>query len=325
MTTLPKPKKRRWYTRWWFWLLVVFVVITIIGSISGAFSYKDFQKQQYSYLEESVTAQKRVLNKTISTNGQLVSDNSSQLFPSRPGRVDEVHSQVGDDVSKDDVLVKLDSGEQIKAPFDGKVLSVNTFVNDVATGTAPLMVVGFRSNHVEFIASEAEVLDLRTGQHVTLSIPAVNEHESYDGTVEFVDVKKQTVQQGVSAAGAVSESGYLVKVSADQLPEYARDVIGLSIDLVVDIYQTESVLSLDPSAIQYTDDGEPFVYLPPVIDDAFIVEAAITEDITELLEKKKIETGFRGDEYMQVTSGLEDGDAVLLYIPNGGSQSLGFF
>lgn len=331
MTTLPKPKTRRWYTRWWFWLIVVIMIITIISGISGALSYKDFQKEQFSYLEEVVVAEKRILKKTISTNGQLASDNSSQLIPARPGRVTEINTQVGDEVSKDDILLKLDTGEQIKAPFDGTVLSVNTFVNDVATGGTPVLVVGFRSNHVEFMASESEVLDLRTGQHVTLTVPAVDEREKYDGTVEFVDVKKQTVQQSISgsagamAGGAATESGYLIKVSADQLPEYARNVIGLSIDLIVDIYQTESVLSLEPSAVQYNDNDEPFVYLPPEINEAFIAKATAAEHITDILEKQPIDIGFKGDEYIQITGGLEEGDEVLLFIPNGADQSFGLF
>lgn len=326
MANIPQPTKKRFYKRWWFWALVVITALVAVGIVGGGSAYSKAQKQMYSYLEETVQVQSRKLSRTISTNGKLAADNSTQLYLTAPDTVTEVNVQVGDEVNKDELLIKTDRGQEIESPFDGRVLSVNTFVGDKGTVTAPVVEVGFRSNHVEFIASEAEVLDVRVGQHATLTVPSHQDGEiEYDAIVQEIDVQKESINSGVSAAGgSTTESGYLIKVSADNLPEEVRGYIGLSVDVVVDIYETDNVASIEPSAIQYDDDNNPFVYLPVTVDDAFIQKAAGVEDITDLLQTKDIETGFEGDDYIEVTSGLKSGEKVMLYIPNGdtGSGSL---
>lgn len=326
-SSLPKPKKKAFYTRWWFWLLVVLVLGTIGIGLGGRAAYEQAQKLKLGNLEETIQVEKRVLQKTIATNGTIKADQTAQLFATRPGKVVQVDVNVGDEINKDDVLIKTDGGsasdEEIKAPFDGRVLAVHTFVDSAASLTSPLVEVAFRSNHIEFIASESEVLNLRVGQHVNITVPSYqNGKTEYDGTITFVDVQKQTIASGNAAAGAVAESGYIVKVSADTLPEEVRNVIGLSVDLVVDVYETEPVLSLEPSAVQYDDDEQPFVYLPPELTDEFIMEALQAENVTDVLEKQDITIGFEGDQYFEITDGLKEGDQVLLYIPTTSTGSI---
>lgn len=319
-SSLPKPKKKAFYKRWWFWLVVVLVLGAIGIGIAGSAAYEQAQKLKLGNLEEIIQVEKRVLRKTIATNGIIQADQTAQLFATRPGKVTQVNTSVGDEVAKDDVLIKTDGGsasdEEIKAPFDGRVLAIHTFVDNNASVTSPLIEVAFRSNHIEFVASESEVLNLRVGQHVTITVPSYqNGKTEYDGEITFVDVQKQIVSAGSAAAGAVAESGYIVKVSANNLPEEVRNIIGLSVDLVVDVYETEPVLSLEPSAIQYDDSEQPFVYLPPELTDDFTMKALQAENVTDVLETQDITIGFEGDQYFEITDGLKEGDQVLLYIP----------
>jgi multidrug efflux pump subunit AcrA (membrane-fusion protein) len=93
-------------------------------------------------------------------------------------------------------------------------------------------------------------------------------------------------------------------------------VIGLSVDLVVDIYETEPVLSIEPSAIQYDNEEQAFVYLPPDLTDEFTAKALQAENVTDVLETRDITIGFEGDLYFEISDGLKDGDSVLLYIPS---------
>lgn len=327
-SSLPKPKKKAFYKRWWFWLLLVIILGGVGIGITANKAYQASQRLALGNLEETVQVEKRVLNKTIATNGTIQADETTQLFATRPAKVINVNASVGDNVNKDDVLIKTDGGslgdEEIKAPFDGRVLAVNTFVDNTASVTSPLIEVAFRSNHIQFIASESEVLNLRVGQHVNITVPSYeNGKTEYDGQITFVDVQKQTVASGSSGStGAVAESGYVVKVSADNLPEDLRNVIGLSVDLVVDVYETEPVVSLEPSAIQYDDEEQAFVYLPPELTDEFIAKALAAESVTDVLETRDVTVGFEGDQFFEITEGLKDGDTVLLYIPSTTSGSI---
>lgn len=327
-TTLPKPKKTTFYKRWWFWFLLIIILGGSAAGSAGYSAYQEAQRLQLGNLEETVVVEKRTLTKTVSTNGTIKPDQTTQLFASKPGKVTTLKVRVGDNVNKDDVLMKTDGGslsdEEIKAPFDGRILAVHTFVDNNVNIAAPVIEIGFRSNHIEFIASEAEVLNLRVGQHVNLTVPSYeNGNTAYDGEITFVDVQKQTVVSSTSAsAGAVAESGYIVKVSANNLPEAVRNVIGLSVDLVVDVYETKPVLSIEPSAIQYDDAEQPFVYLPPDLSTEFTTKALQAESVADVLETRDIDIGFEGDQFFEITDGLKEGDEVLLYIPETGSASL---
>jgi len=54
--------------------------------------------------------------------------------------------------------------------------------------------------------------------------------------------------------------------------------------------------------IQYNDNDEAYVWLPPVAPDMLPVEQVVT-------------TGFEGDDYIEVTAGLQAGDTIVLNIP----------
>ena len=328
MSGLPKPKKKRFYRRWWFWTLLVLGAVVVLGAVAGAGAFQQAQRDALNYLEETATVEKRNLVKTINTDGEVMAEQSTQLSVATPARVTEVNYQVGDEVNKDDVLVKTDGGEfagdeEVKAPFDGRVLAVTTFQEDNVAPGVPVVEIGYRSNHVEFIASEAEVIDLEVGQSVRMTVPSFNNgKDEFTGEVKFVDVQKQTVGGVAAAAGGTTEQGYLVEVTADNLPEEVRNVIGLSVDLTVEIEEIDDVVSIEPSAIQYDDDDEPFVYLPPTIDDSFIQRAMQAEEITEVLQTRNIEVGFEGDEYYEVEDGLREGEQVLLFIPSNAGTGL---
>ena len=63
-----------------------------------------------------------------------------------------------------------------------------------------------------------------------------------------------------------------------------------------------NALSVERAAIQYNDNDEAYVWLPPVAPDMLPVEQVVT-------------TGFEGDDYIEVTAGLQAGDTIVLNIP----------
>lgn len=321
MSSIPKPKKKKWYTRFWFWALAIIGLLVVVSVAYGAVNQANNKFAKYNYLQKSTTVEKRDLSKVISTSGTIVADESVALTAPLGGTVDEVNYSVGDEIVKDDVLVKA-GGIDITAPFDGRVLAVNTFVGDQANPAIPVVEVGFRSSHIEFYASESEAIDLESGQSVEFSVPSYNGgRDEFDGEVTFVDVKKNTGM--VSATGEVSESGFLVKVSTDNVPEELQQIVGLTVDMDITAGTADNVTSVDIAAIQYNDDNEPFVYLVPTINDAFVTRIQDAEEVTDVLDTTSVTLGFRGDDYVEITDGLRDGDDVLLYIPQSATGDSG--
>ncbi len=307
MTSLPKPPQRRWYKRWWIWLLIVLGLIVLAGVILQQVA-SNFTEQTAGS-NQSVIASVRDLNRVVSTNGKITPEHSEQLSFSLGGKVSAVNVQVGDEVEEDDVLAKTELGQQIKAPFDGRILAVSTFVGSTATPGAPVFEIGYRTNFVDFVASESEVFDLATGQAVELTIPTYdNGSTTYHGTVELVDTKK--TEAGASALQASNtESGYLVRIRPTDLPTEIDRLIGLTLNIKVVVEEKSSVLSVERAAVQYHDDDTAFVWLPNNSPELAPQEQTVT-------------TGFEGDDYIEITSGLSAGDVVVLNIPKAESNSI---
>lgn len=306
MTKLPKPPKLSWYKRWWVWLVIVLVVVTVIGiAIQLASSSANDSTIDTS---QTVTAETRDLTKAVSTNGKITPEQTEQLGFSFGGKVTEVNVAVGDLVDEDDVLAKV-SGQSLKAPFDGRVLAVSTFVGDTALAGTPVFEVGYRSNFVDFIASESEVFDLAKDQTAELTIPTYdNGATTYHGVVELVDTKKTGSVASAAQTGS-SENGYLVRIRPTDLPEEVGNLVGLTVNIKVLVEEKSGALSLERAAIQYNDDDQAFVWLPNTTPDGLPVE-------------QMVETGFEGDDYIEITSGITAGDTIVLNIPKAETSSV---
>lgn len=317
--TLPKPHgQKKFYKRWWFWLLIVFI---LLGGGTAVTVYITQSNTQLAIdmISDTVTVERRDLKKTVSTAGKIVPEHSEQLVYAIAGKTTKINYQPGDLVNKDDELVEIDGGsfarradELLKAPFDGRVLAVQTFIDDTITPGVSVIEIGYRTNFIEFTASESEVFDLAEGQTVDITIPSYNNgDEAFQGVVEFIDTVKTV--GGVSSQSTTqtgnTETGFIVKVRPTTVPAEAMNLIGLTVDLDVIVAEQADSVSIERAAIQYTDDNEPFVYLP-------------TTDVTATaLPEQTVTLGFEADEYVEITSGLAVGDEAVLYIPEANVSS----
>lgn len=316
---IPKPHgHKKFYQRWWFWMLVVFIALGG-GTAAWVMVTNDQVTHAIDLISDTVTVERRHLKKTVSTTGKIVPEHSEQLVFSISGKTTKVNYQPGDLVNKDDELIEVDGGsfarradEVIKAPFDGRILAVNTFIDDTVAPGVGVVEVGYRTNFIEFTASESEVFDLKLGQAVDITIPSYNDGDVvYHGVVEFIDTVKTTAgssAQLTSQTGS-AETGFTVQVRPTDVPEAAMNLIGLTVDLDVVVAEQSDSVSVERAAIQYDDEDKPFIYLPT------------TDPAATALPEQSIELGFEADEYVEVISGLDVGTEVVLYIPEANVSS----
>lgn len=291
MSQLPPPPSRPWYKRWWLW--VGLVVLLVIGASVTVKVFKAQSNPDTISTSQTVTAQVRNLTKAVSTTGKVAAEHSESLAYDLPVEITKVSVEPGDTVDDEAVLVESKFGK-LKAPFDGRVIAVNTFVGDTVTPGMAIVEVGYRTNFVDVIASESEVFDIAVGQTVEMTIPTyANGSTTYHGTVEFVD----TVKKAVSA----TESGYLVRIRPSDLPDKASTLIGLTVTVRIVVGTKDNVLSVERAAVQYSDADEAYVLTP---------------------EATLVTTGFEGDDYIELVSGVSAGDTIVLDIPKSEAFSI---
>jgi multidrug efflux pump subunit AcrA (membrane-fusion protein) len=176
------------------------------------------------------------------------------------------------------------TGTVLKAPIAGRVLSVGGKVGSTAGGGSAFIELGDITNltvRAEF--SEADVGRLAVGQVASIALPHVDKPVS--GKVSQIDpaatVSNRLVRYGVT-------------ITFDQVP--ADLLLGQSATVTVTTASVDNVLYVTSAAVTGVEAGDATVNVRTPAGD----------------ESRAVTIGLRGDQYTEVTSGLVEGDIVVL-------------
>ena len=242
------------------------------------------------------------------------------------GTVEEVHVKNGDYIEKGTVIVTLENVDletalsnaeialknaknsltnvekqldnyNIKSPITGMVAYKNNKLGDIISNfqsTTSKVMVTIVDNSVKKFEMEVDELDIakvKVGQDVIITIDALNGQE-YTGKVSNIN----TI--GKSVAGITS---YTVTIELENAPEiYA----GMNVDADIQITSIQDVMRVPLSAVRKGN----FVY-KKVSDETYQDEDT---SVPMGYQKVKIEIGQNNSDYIEILSGLEEGDTVLV-------------
>jgi multidrug efflux pump subunit AcrA (membrane-fusion protein) len=290
-------KKRRW-----IWLVgSAAVLIAIIASIAIPALTEQIEYETYEVTPTAVV-------KTVAANGQLaesqllaygpsqqpilVSANGSQVVPVQFGislEINQIEVTEGQSVSEGDLLFSYNSqlGQtvEVTAIADGIVRSVDT--SEGLRTSGQVVSVGSAVPVVSVFASEydADLVDI--GQKASIELDAIN--AVFEGDV---------ISIGQVARSVSGIKQYEVLVEVTKIPTGAR--FGMSATAEIEVERSASVLAVPFSALI----GE----LPEV---QILVTGASGEQTVTTVEVK---LGIRGDSLVEITSGLQAGDLVVIGI-----------
>jgi multidrug efflux pump subunit AcrA (membrane-fusion protein) len=295
-----KMKKRRWL---WFVGSAV-VLVAVIASIAIPALTEQTQYETYEVTPTAVV-------KTVAANGQLaesqllaygpseqpilVSANGSQAVPAQFGislEINQIEVTEGQSVAEGDLLFSFSSqlgqSVEVNAIADGIVRSVDT--SEGLRTSGQVVSVGSAVPVVSVFASEydADLLDI--GQKATIELDAIN--AVFEGDV---------ISIGQVARSVSGIKQYEVLVEVTEIPTGAR--FGMSATAEIEVERSASVLAVPFSALI----GE----LPEV---QILVTSATGEQTVTTVEVK---LGIRGDSLVEITSGVESGDLVVIGVAGG--------
>jgi len=181
--------------------------------------------------------------------------------------------------SAEEALEKL----TIIAPYDGIVLAVYAKEGKVVQANEPLFLLIEPTNiEVEVSIIEEDFPYVEAGQHVELFFDALPEIEE-TGTVTRIVPKRLPGDRPLYAA----------YIGLDDVPN--KLVEGMNADALLVVAQKNDVLCL-PQAI-----------ISASAQDTGVVDVLIND----VVEKREVELGLRGDVNVEIISGLNEGDSVL--------------
>ena len=283
--------------------VIIIVLIVIILGLIGVVSYGVFlsnQRDEFDAIDTTIL-EKGDLDKVVFADGQVRAENYTQIYPTATGVVKEINVSENDEISKDDLLMKIEvtdqlggtSTQEIKATIDGTVTNIWAKVeNQVTPGQTPLIeIVNLDDLNVEGLVLESDVNKVTDDQRVKLDFPALDENDDekeYFGKVTYV-------AQSPFDVNSVNPS-YQVSIDPDELPDGVKFGMTVNMEIIVD--EIDNVLFVDNVYI-FTDDGKDYVI-------------KLINREQRKIEEVEVDLGFEGENDTEILSGINEGDEIML-------------
>lgn len=148
---------------------------------------------------------------------------------------------------------------------------------------------------VQVFIDEYDVVNLEQDQEVTINALALD--EEVQGSVYSVSDQPRIT-------GDTTE--YEVIVTFDSIPEDVRN--GMHADVTIVLDQVEDVVAV-PNKSLYQKDGQYYVDLLHEERRVYLKRLGVDRS-TQVLEPIEVTIGFEGDEYTEITDGVEEGDEI---------------
>ena len=176
-------------------------------------------------------------------------------------------------------LLAIQRDGAVLAQMDGSVYSVD-FTEDTATAVATLSADEKMS--VTISVDESDILSLDLGQTVTVSVPSVSDEETFAGTL--TEINRTSSSSGTYSA--------VIEV------EKAEGMLsGMTASVSVRIEGVDDAILIPIEALHKTSDGA-YVY------------TSYNEEYQEYGGKVDVVTGLENSTYVEIKSGLSEGDTV---------------
>lgn len=265
-------------------LLVVLVIVI-------AAAYLFFRRgDAINYTEE--TARTQDIDTCYTFSGNLEPGDAEVICATARGTVKEWYFEEGDLVEKDDVVLLTTGGTRVKSTASGTISDLYVEEDDsFSMGEALLRVADYAHPLLHIRVDEYDVAAIRKGQQVSIKVQATG--EKLTGTVSRI-AQEATVVNDV----AYYEAEIAVEAGADVK-------MGLTCEITVPRESVDSAVTLSMDAIQYDDDGKPFVYM---------------YDRNDRLIQQSVILGINNGIIVEIRDGVRSGETVL--IPPAGMTEL---
>lgn len=236
---------------------------------------------QVQAAEGSVAAAEAQLARAKAAYNLLLEKPTEQEVAILEAQVDSARTNL--DISE----LRLRQGQLI-APISGRVASVQVREGEQATPGVPAMsILNENAYHITVSVDEIDIDRVGVGQPVTITLDALPDRP-VDGVVSEI------APTATSTSGVVT---YLVTINIEE--EQTTDLRpGMSASAAITVEEIDDVLVVPNWAIRLNrDTGEAFVLL---------------KRADGTIEEVVVQTGLRNEQFSEITSGINEGDVVVL-------------
>lgn len=272
-------KKTNKKSKWIIGIVVMGVILLTVPFIFG-------KKKEDAFTQEAPKI--RDITTYYSFSGAVESKSRQEVFAPGNTQISELYVEEGEQVEKEDVLVRFINGNEVVAQISGSIAQVDAKENEsVMAGSKVLEVVDYKDLQVTIKIDEYEYPNLELGEKVQVHIGAVDKEVS--GTLTKLS-DEAINQNGVSYFTGVVDLGKEQNIK-----------VGMNAEVKKIHQEQKGVLTLSMGAVQFDELNAPYVFVQ-------------TDEKTPM--KQSIQTGINDGIYVEVLEGVDEGDIIMIPKPD---------
>lgn len=260
-------------------LMIWIVILVLVGA--GAL-YFTRQNRQIEFEEE--TARTQSIETFYTFSGNLEADSFKVVPALSRSSVKEWKFTEGDKVEKDKVVMQPKAGAQLKSPMDGTISDIYVEEGeDFLPGDPLFRVADYDHPLIRIKVDEYDVSAVEKGMQVDVKVQAT-------GKVITGEVRR------IAQEATVSNDLAYYEVIID-VPQDGSLVMGLTCEVIIPRESVQNATTVSMGAIQYDNDGKPFVYCYNRNDE--VVQQSVL-------------LGINDGTIVEIRDGLRSGETVLI-------------
>lgn len=258
-------------------ILIWAAVLIVLVLAAGAWLRPD---EGAAYAQTSVSTGS--ISTVYSFTGSIIAPRTQKIAAASSGKVKEVYVQANERVEEGDRLLKLSTGEIIKADIDGEVVSLSVSKDDpYSAGTMLAVIMDVSRMEAEISIDEYDVGAIEIGREVSVTVNALD--VTSKGRIKSFD--RQASGMGTMAA-------YKARVEFD-VPANAFE--GMQVEVRMENQSAQNALLLKVDALQFDENNQTYV---------------LTQNSAGEYVQTYVTTGINDGTTVQILSGLYNGQIV---------------
>lgn len=273
--------------------IVLTILLLAVLAVAGLIGWSSL-KAKYTVTYTGYNATIGSISNSLSFSGSLALVDSKTYQASAAATVRAVYAEAGERVKKGDRLVRLSTGETIKADFDGTVNTMNVAKDDdVAAGDTLCQIADFDNMTVSVRVDEYDIGSVHVGDECRVTVTATEQQfMSSIGKINYISASTGNVAYYTATCS--------VNVSEGVYP-------GMQVSVTIPQESAENVVVLKQDALGFDERNSAYVMM--------------YNDEQEL-ERHDVEVGVSNGNYVEIRSGLNAGDTAYVEVKTAGMSEI---